>query len=185
MRSGQQRRRRPLPFLRYARSLSTPLLFAMVGMSGACVDLASFALLQRMAPLALARGLAIWLAMTWNFALNRRVTFADARGERIGRQYLMFCAACGAGAAVNWSVTVALCAGSHMFAVRPAAAAIVGIGAGTVLKYFASRHIVFRSEPRLAEPIAGSIGDDVCEPFCEKDPELTIPPRHSSYARAA
>ena len=55
--------------------LGRPLLFALVGCSGMVVDLVSLHFLLRVASLAVSRALAIWLAMTWNFWLNRRLTF--------------------------------------------------------------------------------------------------------------
>jgi putative flippase GtrA len=128
-------------------ALVTPGWFAVVGLSGAFVDLGSFSLLGRWLPMPLARGLAIWVAMSWNFALNRRLTFADARRDRVAWQYLLFCSACGLGAVVNWGVTVGLCLGSPLFAAHVPAAAIAGIAAGTVLNYFASRYWVFRAQP--------------------------------------
>ena len=56
--------------------LGRPLLFALVGCSGMVVDLVSLHFLLRVASLAISRALAIWLAMTWNFWLNRRLTFS-------------------------------------------------------------------------------------------------------------
>ncbi len=186
MQSAEHRSPRQHALLRMARRLTTPFCFAVVGTSGACVDLACFALLQLITPLPLARGLSIWLAMTWNYALNRRVTFADSRGERILRQYLLFCAACGAGAVVNWSVTVALCAYVGIFAAYPVAAAILGIGSGTVLNYGASRHFVFRPEPRPAESIAKSVANVPSAEICDEDPEPGLDPMTEGgvYARA-
>src|SRR5437588_10068202 len=71
--------------------------FCAVGASGMVVDLSSYALFQLIfsrtwmarqtfrlvggpLDLAVAGALAIALALTWNFALNRRLTFSYARG---------------------------------------------------------------------------------------------------------
>ncbi len=88
--------------------LGRPLLFALVGCSGMVVDLVSLHFLLRVASLAVSRALAIWLAMTWNFWLNRRLTFSYARSGSLVRQYLLFALACSAGAITNWTVTLLL-----------------------------------------------------------------------------
>ena len=132
-------------------ALVTPGRFALVGLSGAFLDLASFSLLGLLLSMPLARGLAIWLAMSWNFVLNRRLTFTHARRNSAARQYVLFCSACGLGAVVNWAITVGLCMGSSLFAAHPLAAAMAGIAGGTVLNYLASRYWVFRAQPEPAE----------------------------------
>src|SRR5262245_6904119 len=59
------------------------LQFLIVGGTGMIVDLAFYVLLLSWLPLGVARGLAIWVAMTWNFWLNRRITFSFARTRAI------------------------------------------------------------------------------------------------------
>jgi dolichol-phosphate mannosyltransferase len=133
-------------FERKAGRLAHPAQFALVGLSGMGVDLLAFALLGLWLPVGGARALAIWLAMTWNYALNRRVTFSACRRDFRWRDYALFCGSCLAGALASWSVCVALCAASAWFARYTPVAALVGVAAGFVLNYSASRRLVFRPE---------------------------------------
>src|SRR4051812_22759877 len=76
--------------------------FGLVGCSGMGVDLLALMLLRMCLPFAMARGVAIWFAMTWNFLLNRRFTFAAARDESALRQYPLYCGSGLGGALVSW-----------------------------------------------------------------------------------
>jgi len=95
------------------------------------------------ASLAVSRALAIWLAMTWNFWLNRRLTFSYARSGSLVRQYFLFALACSVGAITNWTVTLLLSAGSGFFAEHRLLAAAVGVAAGASLNYVLSSRAVF------------------------------------------
>lgn len=148
--------------------------FSFVGATGAVVDLASYVLLMDFAvrhfdstilallptggilarhhqgaALGLARGIAIWIAMTWNFFCNRRLTFSHSRGlPGILRQYWQFVVACSLGAVINWLVSVALPNRFVFFNNHKLAAAVVGILAGLVFNFIMSRHWVFRRKHR-------------------------------------
>lgn len=126
-----------------AGAAAYPLQFALVGLTGMAVDLTAFAVLRCWLPLAAARALAIWVAMTWNYWLNRRVTFAAWRDAFRWRHYGMFCASCLAGAAANWLTCVLLCATTNWFARSITLAAALGVAAGFVLNYTLSRRFVF------------------------------------------
>lgn len=115
--------------------------FVTVGGTGMAVDFVSFSLLLTVVPLSSARALAIWAAMSWNFFLNRRITFADAPRGRMVRQYAMFCLACLLGALVNWSLSVWLCGAFAFFDQFKLAAAFVGIVGGTAFNYLLSCRI--------------------------------------------
>jgi dolichol-phosphate mannosyltransferase len=124
--------------------------FILVGATGSIVDLLSLRLLLLSLTFPIARGLAIWLAMTWNFLLNRRLAFSYARTGPILRQYVLFCIACSLGALVNWSISIALGRSPTFFAHFPLLAAAVGIVAGTGFNYLLSSGIVFRRpKPRI------------------------------------
>ncbi|MFP6667896.1 MAG: glycosyltransferase family 2 protein [Pirellulales bacterium] len=124
--------------------LARPLKFCMVGSTGQAVDLSAFALLLAVAPLSIARALAIWVAMTWNFWLNRSFTFGGYKLRPIWQQYVLFCLSCLMGAVVNWSISVGLCAAFDFFAQWKILAAITGVLAGTAFNYLLSSRIVFR-----------------------------------------
>ncbi len=107
------------------------------------VDLAVFSCFVTALPLLPARAAAIWLAMTWNYALNRRFTFAASRDTTLGR-YALYCLSCSVGAGVNWGVSVRLCQTSATFHDRPALAAAIGVAAGFAGNYLLCCRVVFR-----------------------------------------
>jgi dolichol-phosphate mannosyltransferase len=126
--------------------LSHFLQFCFVGGTGMVVDLSSLAgLLHLSVSFYVARAVAIFVAMTWNFWLNRRLTFSYGRGQEPFRQYLRFVATCSVGATVNWSVAVALVdfTGMHKLG-----AALLGILAGMTFNFLLSLHWVFGKRPK-------------------------------------
>jgi len=131
-------------------ALARLVQFLIVGGTGMAVDLAFYVLLLSWLPLGVARGLAIWIAMTWNFVLNRRITFSFARSRAITPQYFLFCLSCGLGALVNWTTSIA--AGSLPFFVgRPLFAALLGIVAGSLLNFLLCNAAVFqRAKPNAS-----------------------------------
>lgn len=134
------------------------LQFAFVGATGFVIDLACFTALGQVMNLGAARALAIWVAMSWNFGLNRRLAFSYARSGSLVGQYLMFCGSCLAGAVVNWTTSVALCSASGLFAEFPSLAAAAGVVAGMGLNYLFSAMVVFRRRPRApGRPAAAGI----------------------------
>jgi len=86
---------------------------------------------------------AIVLSMCFNFVLNRRFSFHEARKESWVRQFFGFMTACSVGAVINYLVTLA-CMGP-MLSLRPQFAALIGIAAATAFNFVASRYLVFRS----------------------------------------
>ena len=119
------------------------------------MDLLVFSILMGLCTLGVARALAIWFAMSWNFLLNRWWTFSDARSGPMVRQYTLFCASCLAGALVNWSVTLGLHFILTYFAERSLLAAACGIIAGAAANYLLSAHIAFRVGPGRGKPLGG------------------------------
>jgi dolichol-phosphate mannosyltransferase len=87
-------------------------------------------------------GAAIIVSMVWNFALNRRFSFSYARDRSIVRQFWGFIAACSVGAVVNYLTTTNLWQGQRYKQV----AAVLGVLAGTVFNFGASRFVVFRAK---------------------------------------
>ncbi len=122
--------------------------FVMIGGSGVVVDLLCFTLFMVMFSIevAFARGLAIWMAMSWNFTLNRLLTFSYVRHDTLLRQYLGYFGSCLMGAIVNWSTSVTLCNFQPFFICHKLAAAVVGVAAGTIFNYLLCRHFVFRDQ---------------------------------------
>jgi putative flippase GtrA len=92
--------------------------------------------------------------MVFNFVLNRRFSFGEARKESWIRQFVGFMAACSVGALINYGVTLLLM--GKDFSLRPQLAALVGIAAATAFNFVASRYLVFRSSH--IRPPAGRVG---------------------------
>jgi dolichol-phosphate mannosyltransferase len=119
-------------------------LFAAVGLSGMAVDLAAYAALLKVLPLPAAAALAIWTAMTWNFLLNRHVTFGNVTPRRPWQwQYLAYCASCLFGAVLNWSTRFGLSVLTETFADHPLWSAAAGVLAGTASNFLLCRFMVF------------------------------------------
>ena len=131
---------RSLGLLRIPR----PLRFVFVGASGMFVDLACYSFLLLLMPSPVARAVAIFVAMTWNFSLNRSLTFADRDNRRIFRQYASYFIACSLGATISWSISVGLSEGVSFFARAKLLAAGIGILAATGFNYALCCSLVFR-----------------------------------------
>ncbi|MEZ6129359.1 MAG: glycosyltransferase family 2 protein [Planctomycetaceae bacterium] len=127
--------------------------FGAVGVSGMAVDLVSLSILLPLTGLATGRALAIWLAMTWNFAWNRRITFRDASESSVASEYIRFCGACQIGAAISWIMSVGLVALTPVFADHPLAAAMIGTGLAAVVNYAMCRALVFGKRTAIPTPL--------------------------------
>ena len=116
--------------------------FLAVGAMGTVVNLAALTtLIGAGVPTRGAVAAAIFLAMCFNFVLNRRFSFSLARGRSWIRQFFGFVAASSLGAIINYSTTLFVLG---RLGTRPQAAALVGIVAGTSFNFIASRYLVFR-----------------------------------------
>jgi len=146
--------------------VSTLFQFLAVGGTGTMVDFGALnGLLYLDTPLTAARGLAIWIAMTWNFFLNRYFTFSARPEASLLHQYGRFVASCSLGAFVNWGVFVGthalLAPGSY----RVPAAFLAGVLAGLVLNFTLSHWWVFPHPPTYdaqsgAEPPQAALRDN-------------------------
>jgi dolichol-phosphate mannosyltransferase len=143
--------------------------FCMVGASGMVVDLSFYALLQLLLSftwlasakvafiggswhLAVARATAIGIALVWNFALNRRLTFNDARKGDVSRQFMTYALSNAIAIMLSLTLSLVLPARVAFFARHRLAAAVVGIVAATGISFSTSRWLVFgrRSELKPA-----------------------------------
>ena len=127
--------------------------FYIVGASGMGVDLLSYALLLRAGvALPLARALAIFVAIGWNFMLNRRVSFSDARrGRTVVDQYFRWLASTALGAVISWSVAVVLTLFTEFFAEHVFISATLGIVAGSLTNFILARYWVFTNSRQKAK----------------------------------
>ena len=148
--------------------------FCFVGASGMVVDLTCYALFQAIlnqtslldgmeaplvgGPLALAVAavLAIAIALTWNFTINRRLTFNDARRGSIGRQYLRYVLSNLLGIGVSLTLRLLLPNTFGFFRRHRLAAAVVGIVTATGISFSMARWFVFghRPAPEGGRPVA-------------------------------
>ena len=148
--------------------------FCMVGASGMVVDLTFYALFQWLLSftslaaarsalfggtwhLAVAAALAIAIALVWNFTLNRRLTFNDARKSSLVRQFLTYALSNALAIALSFSVRLYLPSRVAFFDRHRLAAAVVGIVAGTGISFTMARWLVFsrRSDPARTEAVPG------------------------------
>ncbi len=113
-------------------------LFALVGASGVAVQSAALAV-GAAGDLTFrpALGIAIVVAMAWNYVLNNWLTFRDRRlrGRAFWLGFLTFALACAGGAVVNWAVG----SGVQWLGAPGQAAAVVGALLGGVWNFWAAR----------------------------------------------
>jgi dolichol-phosphate mannosyltransferase len=151
-------------------NVSRLLQFCFVGASGMMVDLTFYAALQwgfaatslagKEAPvvggslaLAVARVLAIAIALTWNFSLNRRLTFNDARRGSIRLQFFRYVLSNLLGIGVSLTLSLALPNQIGFFRKHRLAAAVVGIVAATGISFSMARWFVFGQKPAPEGPV--------------------------------
>ncbi len=150
-------------------NLSRLLQFCLVGASGMVVDLTCYALFQwifsqtRLSELptplmggpldlAVAGALAIVAALTWNFLLNRRLTFSYARQGSVVRQYVTYALSNALGIGLSFSLRLILPRQFAFFQRHKLAAAVVGIVAATAISFSMSRWVVFRRSSGIHDP---------------------------------
>jgi len=122
--------------------------FCFVGGTGMVVDLSVYKALLWITrgwwiSVFISRAIAIGIAMTWNFWLNRRLTFSYSRHGNIWKQYSRFITTCSVGAVVSWSLSVGLAKFVSYFYRHVLLAAFLGIIAGTFFNFFLSRNWAF------------------------------------------
>ncbi len=164
-------------------NLSRLIQFCAVGFSGMFVNLTFYAIFQwllsftRLASLrstlfgsswllAVSAALSIGIALLWNFALNRRLTFNDARRGSWTRQFLTYALSNALAIAFSFTVRLYLPTQLDFFARHRLAAAVVGIVAATGISFSMSRWIVFtrRGDPRPPEPHASQTQMSLLQP---------------------
>ena len=119
--------------------------FAAVGFSGTFVNLAVLTVaLWLGASIHVAVAAAILVALVSNFVLNRQFTFSYARAGSWWRQFAGFSAASSLGAIANYATTLLTLALWPALNRVPQVASLIGIAAGLVFNYFATRYFVFK-----------------------------------------
>ena len=123
------------------------LVFGAVGASGFVVDFVFYLGLQAAGlEHRLARFLSFWPAASWNWWLNRRVTFDDRPRQDPARQWVRFVVASLVGLGVNVGSYLALTSFVTVFARNPLLAFFLGIALGGGINFLVSTLYVYRKD---------------------------------------
>ena len=119
--------------------------FGLVGASGFLVDLSMFTVFTQAVGLApeLARGIAYWVASTWNWFFNRAFTFSDAEKDAYGGQWTKYLLMCLVSFVPNWGTFALLTRNIEFFEQYNELALVAGVGAGMVFNFLGARFVVF------------------------------------------
>ena len=119
--------------------------FLAVGASGFVVDVACYVSLQALGvEHRLARFLSFWPALTWNWRLNRMLTFAERPRRPPARQWVQFALTSLLGLGVNVGGYALLTTFVEPFAQHRLPALIVGVALGSVVNYLFANGYVYR-----------------------------------------
>jgi dolichol-phosphate mannosyltransferase len=139
-----------LRHLRWLYQFRYPVLteifqYGLVGLSGFVVDLITFSTLFRLLGVAdlASRAVSFVLAATWNWALNRRITFEGARSGSRLPQWAAFLLVSAGGFVLNWGVYYLLTRHVAFFLGREELALAAGVAAGFAFNYLGARLLVF------------------------------------------
>lgn len=134
--------------------LARILCFGLVGASGFIIDLGFYLGLQGLGiEHRLARFLSFWPAVSWNWWLNRRITFNERPWQPPVRQWVKFVIASLIGLGVNVGSYIALTSFVKFFAQYPLAAFFLGIALGGGINFLVSTLYVYHRH-RSAEEVA-------------------------------
>ena len=121
------------------------LCFGLVGASGLAIDVAFYLGLQWMGlEHRLARFLSFWPAVTWNWRLNRSLTFGERPRQPHVRQWGKFVAGSLIGLSVNVGSYTLLTSYVDVFVHRRLAALLIGVALGTLGNFLLANFYVYR-----------------------------------------
>lgn len=122
------------------------LFFSLIGASGMVIDMMTvFIAYGRLRiDFRIARAAGFLVALTWNFFLNRKLTFPDSRGKNIFVQYRRFFLVSSLGGLFNWFIAVYLYSNYSFFHRNYLLSVFLGIAGGFLINFFGSRHFVFK-----------------------------------------
>ncbi len=151
--SSKMNWRQQLKFLRHLCRLyrfkfggmARVLCFGLVGASGLAVDVAGYFCLQWMGlEHRLARFLSFWPAVTWNWRLNRSLTFGERPPQPRVRQWGKFVAGSLVGLGVNVGGYTLLTSHVDAFAHRRLLALLLGVALGALVNFLLANLYVYR-----------------------------------------
>ena len=123
------------------------LTFGLVGLSGLGVSLLIVnTVMVCKGNFIVANVLAFFVAVTWNFFLNRRFTFKKNTHKHLVLQWAMFVGSCAVGTACNWAVSFTLYYNTVLFKTHYNLAVICGVAAGYIVNFTCAKSIVFKSK---------------------------------------
>ena len=133
-------------------SLARIPFFSLVGASGLVVDLACYLALQWAGvEHRLARFLSFWPAVSWNWALNRGLTFSErARQPRLG-QWARFMASSLIGLGVNVGSYALLTSYVDLFDRHRLVAFFLGAGLGSLVNFLVADLYVYKRRPQSGD----------------------------------
>ena len=121
------------------------LCFGLVGASGLVIDVAGYLGLQWIGlEHRLARFLSFWPAVTWNWRLNRSLTFGERPPQPRVRQWGKFVAGSLVGLSLNVGGYTILTSFVDFFASRRLPALLLGVVLGTVANFLLANLYVYR-----------------------------------------
>ncbi len=124
------------------------ICFGLVGASGFVIDLAWYLGLNSLGTEhRLARFLSFWPAVSWNWWLNRRLTFAERPPRPRARQWLDFVASSLVGLSVNVGSYVALTSLVGFFARYQLLALVCGVVLGSAFNFVVANAFVYGARP--------------------------------------
>ena len=121
------------------------LCFGLVGASGFLIDVAGYFCLQWIGlEHRLARFLSFWPAVTWNWRLNRSLTFGERPPQPRVRQWGKFVASSLVGLSVNVGSYTVLTSYVEVFSDRRLQALLIGVLLGTLGNFLLANLYVYR-----------------------------------------
>lgn len=145
--------REQLNYLRHLRRLyhhrwpkrMEVLQFLAVGSGGLAIDIACYLLLGLLGmPHLLARAAAYWPAVTFNWLMNRMMTFSHRPPRARLAQWLQYATASGIGFLINWGTYALLTQHVGFFDGHRLLALFAGVVAGTVFNFLLADRLIFR-----------------------------------------
>ena len=122
--------------------------FALVGASGFVIDVSGYLSLQAIGvEHRVARFVSFWPAVTWNWVLNRGLTFEERLRQPHIRQWTKFVASSMIGLAVNVGSYTVLTSFVGFFSRNHLLALILGVGLGGFANFLIANRYVYRRRP--------------------------------------
>ena len=127
--------------------------FALVGASGFVIDVLFYLSLQGLGlEHRLARFLSFWPAVSWNWLLNRVLTFGERPRQPHARQWTMFVASSLLGLTVNVGSYALLTSYIDLFVRHRLLALVLGVCLGGVVNFLVANRFVYRGARGPREP---------------------------------